>query len=99
MQAYMYKAALLCKRCGELQMSDLTPDSDSDRYPQGPYLDGGGESDSPAHCDHCGLFLENPLTSDGIAYVHELMQRANPMHPSPALLEWAEFYGRALCEC
>ena len=33
---------------------------ESDSYPQGPYADGGGEADSPQHCDHCGLFLETP---------------------------------------
>jgi hypothetical protein len=40
-------------------------DYDSDDLPKGPYSDGGGEADSPQHCDGCGLLLENPLTSDG----------------------------------
>lgn len=44
---------------------------DSDDYPKGPYSDGGGEADTPQHCDKCGVLLENPLTSDGEAYVIE----------------------------
>src|SRR6516164_8054322 len=42
---------------------------ESDYYPQGPYANGGGEADSPQHCDACGVFLENPLTPDGTRYV------------------------------
>jgi hypothetical protein len=54
---------------------------DSDEYPKGPYPDGGGEADTPQHCDHCHCFLENPLTSDGYDYVRE-KQNA----------EWDSFY-------
>ena len=46
-------------------------DYDSDDLPKGPYSDGGGEADSPQHCDGCGLLLENPLTPDGYRYVNE----------------------------
>ena len=76
MDAYVYQAALLCGDCAKVVMgqkhgqnaSDL---EDSDHYPQGPYSDGGGEADSPQHCDHCHVFLENPLTSDGYEYVRK----------------------------
>src|SRR3954469_15157799 len=42
---------------------------DSDKFPKGPYENGGGEADTPQHCDQCMAFLENPLTEDGCAYV------------------------------
>jgi len=68
---------------------DLQGMDDSDTYPQGPYADGGGESDTPAHCDVCGVFLENPLTPDGVEYVRELIRaEGNPT--------WAEFYASVL---
>jgi len=38
-----------------------TASDDCDEYPVGPYPEGGGEADYPRHCDHCGLFLRNPL--------------------------------------
>lgn len=33
--------------------------------------DGGGEGDVPTNCAGCGVFLENPLTQDGVKYVLE----------------------------
>jgi hypothetical protein len=33
-------------------------DYDSDELLKAPYPDGGGEADSPQHCEGCGLFLE-----------------------------------------
>lgn len=118
MKAYAYSAALYCAHCGEGIRRDLTaagkapanPDDessyDSDAFPKGPYGDGGGEADSPQHCDACGVFLENPLTPDGDAYVRE---RVEPYRPDgdtswqeaaeaaeradkPALAEWMRFY-------
>jgi hypothetical protein len=86
MNAYIFQAALLCEPCGKAtcdqlrkSIADLHPGFDednestydSDYYPKGPYPDGGGEADCPQHCDHCGVFLENPLTSDGYDYVRE----------------------------
>lgn len=50
-------------------------DYDSDDLPKGPYADGGGEADTPQHCDACGGFLENPLTAEGLAYVREAIER------------------------
>ena len=81
MNAYMYQADLHCEDCiGKIvhkiiMAYDKPPDLkelaalDSDKYPQGPFPNGGGEADSPQHCGSCGLFLENPLTSDGEDYV------------------------------
>ena len=73
---YMYQAAFYCVPCGQDLPVCPNPDCDdtdhdSDEYRKGPYPDGGGESDSPDHCDDCRGFLENPLTDDGIAYVVE----------------------------
>lgn len=75
MDAYIFQAALLCNHCamGVCAVSITNPDDrdDSDHWPQGPYSDGGGEADSPQHCDHCGTFLANPLTGDGESYVRD----------------------------
>lgn len=83
MDAFIYQAALYCEDCGQsirdsLDGTDKAPENpddessyDSDDYPKGPYPDGGGESDTPSHCDACNAHLENPLTSDGYAYVIE----------------------------
>src|SRR5215467_8720050 len=38
---------------------------------EGPYPDDGREADTPQHCDTCGVFLENPLTTEGYRYVNE----------------------------
>lgn len=94
MNAYVYRAALLCEDCGEQAERECARNvvarelGDSDRYPQGPYLDGGGEADSPCYCDSCGLFLENPLTSDGEEYVREHLSDRGA-HVAP---EWRECY-------
>jgi hypothetical protein len=85
---YIYQAALLCSDCGETVIKELTADGeapanpedessfDSDEFPKGPYPDGGGEADSPQHCDHCGTFLYNPLTGDGYAYLRAQVEQA-----------------------
>ena len=100
MNAYMYQAALYCEDCGEAireQLSKADPGKlqpslehtyDSDDYPKGPYIDGGGESDWPQHCDSCGTFLENPLTSDGYEYVAEALARGGEVAEL-----WADYYG------
>lgn len=95
---YVYQAALLCKDCAKAVMSDtrclsgLTEDSDA--WPQGPYGDGGGEADTPQHCDHCGVFLENPLTGDGYEYVAEAINSHiwYDRGSVPVLKQWGEFY-------
>lgn len=73
---------------------------DSDEYPKGPFPDGGGESDCPQHCgaagdcvnavDGVGVFLENPLTADGVQYVAEAI--AARSGDQAVLDEWAGFY-------
>ena len=93
MTAYIYAADLWCGKCGESTCERLDNPRgmltdapyDSDEYPQ-PAPDGGGESDSPAHCGsglECldpivlpngrkiGAWLKNELTMDGIDYVRE----------------------------
>ena len=104
MQAYIYQAALLCEDCGRATRAKIEaegkapaePDDDSDAYPEGPYGAGGGESDTPQHCDMCGLFLENPLTTDGAQYVAETVSNViseNLSRTCVAWEEWRPFYG------
>lgn len=110
MDVFVYQSALLCSACGEKQRKHLdeafaengaTPvdvedesSYDSDRYPKGPYSDGGGEADSPQHCDHCTVFLENPLTGDGQEYVISAWRdRIESGFGNPAvLLDWLDHY-------
>src|ERR1700730_4627230 len=72
-------------------------DYDSDDLPKGPYADGGGEADTPQHCDVCGPFLEIPLTGDGLIYVEDAI-RDNLRTKKPCratndvIVEWANFY-------
>lgn len=80
-------------------------DYDSDDLPKGPYVDGGGEADTPQHCDGCSAFLENPLTQDGMNYVvDKLMEHARgeglsgyaiastPGSDTSTLKQWADRY-------
>jgi len=111
MNVYVFQAALYCAECGEALARDLhqrgVEDSgDSDDFPQGPFADGGGEADSPQHCDsgpqclaaksiggrRVGAFLENPLTSDGEAYVSKSLEDTPG---SPLVQFWAHHYGLA----
>ena len=53
--AYMYNADLICEDCGnkiveQLEKKGIENTGDSNDFPQGPYSDGGGESDVPQHC-------------------------------------------------
>ena len=102
MKAYVYRAALLCEDCAntvKLERSAFASSEDSNEYPQGPYGDGGGEADSPQHCDHCQIFLENPLTNDGIAYVRkQIEEKKNALSlylttDGNIIDKWREFYG------
>ena len=88
---YVYQAAFLCSDCAEAVIEELEKEGqvdtgDSDDWPQGPHGDGGGEADSPNHCDmmdkcknalavpngaKIGCPLGNPLTDDGNKYVVE----------------------------
>lgn len=96
--AFIYQAALLCETCAEQTLADLAEKhgqnyqfGDSDRWPSGPHADGGGEADTPQHCDHCNVFLGNPLTDDGRRYVIEALARGTGK--ADVLAEWRDFYG------
>lgn len=99
MKAYLYRAALWCESCAaDLEHrlpvpagADLDNEStfDSGQYPKGPYANGGGEADSPQHCDGCGTFLENPLTVDGGEWLRaEIVRKVTP--PGTRELTWSE---------
>lgn len=104
MKVYVYKADFLCEDCGEeairkLAQEGKTDTGDSDSFPQGPYAAGGGEADAPHHCSNysnCvndkggnGVFLKNPLTSDGVDYV----RYAHGERPTDLTRMWMEYYG------
>ncbi len=111
MNAWVYQGALLCDKCAEerclslcreasaLGIVPFEPGEDSEYYPQGPYPNGGGEADSPQHCDKCMVFLENPLTDEGRRYTQQaitvsLLKREHKRLPLPVSLSvWAPFYG------
>lgn len=88
--AYAFQAALLCEDCGraavkQCALEQRPDDGDSSTFPQGPYPDGGGESDSTGFCDNgkecvnavqvkrhkVGCPLGNPLTRDGAESLRE----------------------------
>lgn len=99
MKAYIYQATLLCEPCAHATRQELGDGSaphheDPEHYPQGPYPDGGGEADSPQHCDGCSTFLENPLTSDGYRETAQMIKAdfCKARFDSVAITVWAEFY-------
>lgn len=109
MNVYAYRAALLCEDCGPQIRNSLTSRGkappnpsdessyDSDDFPKGPYPNGGGESDTPQHCDSCQVFLENPLTDDGYNYVCESVEMflddTTQASGNPAVIrQWFNFY-------
>lgn len=94
MVAYAFCGELFCQECTDkwfaYNAGRSTPAEDnscSETFPQGPIADGGGEADSPSHCDSCGKFLENPLTTDGLQYVREAFDRCGDR-----LDVWGPFY-------
>jgi|SRR6266566_4480439 len=106
MDAYIYRAAMYCEHCAKQITIELEEEAaygkpikhygDSEWYPQGPYPQGGGESDSPQHCDSCGVFLENPLTRDGENYVrgiaHAIVMCDGDAGIDSVMQEWKEYY-------
>jgi len=102
MKVYMYLAAHYCEDCGKGLCSQLVhpvPDHrfdetywDSDEYPKGPFEN--GEAGYPDHCDSCGIFLENPLTNDGVEYVLGMLITAEERgSPYPVhIIDWADQY-------
>ena len=95
MQAYIYNADIYCSDCKKAIIKRLKNDGveptefDSETWPQGPYENGGGEADSPNHCGGCHIFMENPLTSDGVDYVKHWV---NQTPKSEVTKQWEEFY-------
>jgi hypothetical protein len=75
-------------------------DYDSDDLPKGPYPNGGGEADTPQHCDGCGTFLENPLTGDGVRYVNERFTEyaRDGSGNAEVLKQWSGHYNSAFFE-
>src|SRR6516165_1996051 len=72
-------------------------DYDGDDLPKGPYAQGGGEADTPQHCEGCRQFLGNPLTSDGMLWVEgairDYLTTRNPIAvTTDTVNEWADFY-------
>lgn len=109
MDAYVFQAAMLCADCGKATRDQLRATTkelhpgfdeadeytyDSDYFPKGPYSDGGGEADSPNHCDHCGVFLHNPLTREGVAYVKEQLSEVEDVSGFDCPLDWHDFAER-----
>jgi hypothetical protein len=109
MDVYVFQGALYCCTCGEalvrsLRERGVEDTGDSDAFPQGSYPDGGGEADTPQHCDsgaeclaadeignhRVGAFLENPLNGVGDAYVRHAIAETPG---SPLVGFWAEHYG------
>jgi hypothetical protein len=96
MNAYIFQADIYCSDCArnirEMLPLDARASDDSDSYPQGPYANGGGESDVPEHCAECGTFLENPLTSEGYDYLRNEC-RSGPIDGyNDTVKEWLAYY-------
>lgn len=97
---YIYNAALYCDDCAHSIMADLdgradrddSYDDDSNSYPQ--YCADSDESDCPEHCDGCGEFLGNDLTSEGADYVIQAYREdmLDGRTDSIACTVWREFY-------
>ena len=72
-------------------------DYDSDDLPKGPIAEGGGEADTPRHCEGCEQFLANPLTGDGLIWVEDAIRECLTTRKAAAATtdtvnEWADFY-------
>jgi hypothetical protein len=110
MDAYIYRAALYCEDCAEnvgmvchTETHDgRTSTCDSECTPIGPHPNGGGEADTPQHCDTCDVFLENPLTGDGLGYVRERIEAEQAQNvrtgfdATTRVGDWRTFYADAL---
>lgn len=119
MNVYMYQAALYCEDCGraicarllkgkspEADDDETFYDDDSDKFPKGPYGNGGGEADTPQHCDcgadclnaielgfgwKIGAWLENDLTAEGVRHVAEAVAYGGDVAEL-----WAQWYADCL---
>ena len=96
-EVYAYNAAMYCDYCARkimegLDGADLEDTGDTNEYPQ--RCSDSEESDCPEHCDGCGEFLENSLTSDGADYVIEAVRDdlEAGRFDSVACTVWRDFY-------
>jgi len=105
--SYVYQGNIYCEKCtrhllAQLNNKGVEDTGDSNDYPQGPYLNGGGEADSPQHCGNgrecqrpielgsghlVGDWLENPLTNEGLQYIaNQLAENFNSPHAMKRLV-------------
>lgn len=56
----------------------------------GPHPDGGGEADTPQHCAHCGIYLDNSWTQDCVNYVVEALEEWPARGRVEVLREWRD---------
>lgn len=61
MNVYIHDCEFYCENCAEAK-------------DEGPFPNGGGEADYFQHCANCGIFLDNPLTREGIEYTKDAIR-------------------------
>jgi len=111
MKVYIYRASILCFKCGESIIEHLPVDKegnllvdaeDENVYPQGPYHNGGGISDRPQHCNNCNTFLENPLTPEGETHIKYMLslplKNISTISNVTTRKVWREYYSYLLDE-
>lgn len=114
MLVYIYAADIYCEDCGKAIRERIINEGrapvdpndeysyDSDKYPKGPFSDGGGEADCPQHCEagpEClnaielidgskiGAWLENELTIVGVENLRNVIRQGGEV-----VEMWADFY-------
>jgi len=88
-RCYIFQGDIYCEECGNKIKKTLKPQDntgDSNDYPQGPYTEGGGESDAPQFCGSgkacaykvnlpsnttIGCPLGNHLTREGVTLIND----------------------------
>ena len=81
--AWIYEGDIYCPDCKPI------PDPASVDGISGVSFSFELEADTPHHCATCHVFLENPLTDDGIEYVRECLGEGL----TPVTQQWREYYG------
>ncbi len=85
MNIITYEASVFCTECNPtLDLETVDTGSHSMHH----------EADTPLSCDKCHTFLENALTEDGYAYVHQAVIRflSGAGGKRDVLTEWIDFY-------
>jgi hypothetical protein len=92
MRVVVFRAALYCEDCGADIAARLAhvPEAERDDTDRFPLVCEEGESDTPSHCEGCGVFLRSDLTDDGREYVAERI-RENPRHGIAGRV-WRPYY-------